>query len=60
MYEKIAAIIREKGLTFADLSRATGISESIFSNLKNRNGKLSLTNAAKIAELLDVTIEELI
>ena len=28
--------------------------------VKNRNGKLSLTNAAKIAELLDVTIEELI
>lgn len=60
MYEKIVALLRDKGLSIADLSRATGITESVFSNLKNRGGKLSLENAAKVAAVLEAKIEELL
>lgn len=60
MYEKIVALLKEKGLSIADLSRATGISESIFSNMKTRNGKLSIVNAAKVAAVLEVALEELL
>lgn len=60
MYEKIVALLKEKGLTVADLARATGISDSIFSNMKNRDGRLSLENAAKVAAALEIKIEELL
>lgn len=60
MFEKIAALLTERKMTFAELSRKTGISESIFSNLKNRGGKLSIDNAAKVANALDVEIGDLI
>ncbi len=60
MYEKIVELLKEKGLSVSNLSRMTGISESVFSNMKSRGGKLSLDNAAKVATALGVKVEELI
>lgn len=43
--------------TPADVAKDTGISESIFSNWKTRNGGLSIGNLAKIAKHFNVSIE---
>lgn len=60
MYEKILELIRGKEITFSELSRQTGIAENVFSNLKSRDGKLSLENAAKVAAYFGVPIEDLL
>lgn len=57
MYERILEILKAKDMTFADLSRATGITENIFSNLKNRDGNLSVKNLSKVALALDVPMD---
>ena len=60
MYNKCEKLLKAKGMTFADLSRATGIGENVFSNLKTRGGHLSLDNAVKVAKVLKVKVEDLI
>ena len=60
MYEKILELIREKEITFAELSRQTGIAENIFSNLKSRGGMLSVENAARVADYFGVRIDDLL
>lgn len=59
MYDVIKALADDKGVTFADISRATGIAETTLSNLKARNGSLSFANAALIAEYFGVPLERL-
>ena len=61
MYLKIAEMLKEKNMTFSELSRMTGITENVFSNLKNRSGgKLSADNLLKVAKALDIPIEKLL
>ena len=61
MYSRIAELLKEKNITFAELSRMTGITENVFSNLKNRSGgKLSADNLLKVAKALEVSIEDLL
>lgn len=60
MYEKIATILKEKGMTFSTLSKETGIAENVFSNLKARGGNLSFANAMKVSVALGVGVEELV
>lgn len=60
MYEKILELIREKEITFAELSRQTGIAENVFSNLKSRGGMLSVENAARVADYFGVRIDDLL
>ena len=60
MYEKFLALLREKEVTIADVSRETGIPFSTLSMWKARqdkNAKLSLENTAKIAKYFGVGIE---
>ena len=59
MYDIIKELADEKGVTFADISRATGIAETTLSNMKTRNGSLSFANAALIAEYFGVPLERL-
>lgn len=59
MYETLEKLLKERGLTFAEVSRATGISESVFSNLKTRGNNLSFDNAAKVARFLGLPLERL-
>ena len=60
LYSRIAAILKERELTFAELSRLSGVPDNVFSNLKSRGGKISLDNANKIAKALEVPIEKLL
>ena len=59
MYEKIEALLKERGETVADFCRATGISPSTMTNLKKRKNNLLVDNAKKAAEYLEVSIESL-
>ncbi len=59
MYATIKKILDEKGLTFYNLSKMTGIRESVFSNLKNRGGALSFENAVKVADALKISLVDL-
>lgn len=60
MYEYIRMLLSERGKTFADLSRATGILQSTFSVGKKRDSNMSLKNAIKVADYLGITLDELV
>ena len=56
MWEIFEGLLRRDGVSIADVSRATGISQSVFSNWKKRNGRISAENAMKIADYFNVTV----
>lgn len=56
MWEVFEMLLKRDGVTIADVSRATGISQPVFSNWKKRRGKISAENAEKIANYFGVTI----
>ena len=56
MWEIFEELLRRDGVSIADVSRATGISQSVFSNWRKRNSKLSAENAIKIADYFNVTV----
>lgn len=45
MWEVFEMLLKRDGVTIADVSRATGISQPVFSNWKKRRGKISAENA---------------
>ena len=55
---KIRDIRVDKGLTARDMAQALGISQTQYLNIERRGGCTFLT-ACKLADLLDVTLEEL-
>lgn len=57
MFSKLEELLKKKGATIADMCRATGINQSVFSNLKNRDSNLSFENLVKVAKYLDVPLE---
>lgn len=56
---KLFEILEEKGVTAAELHRATGIRQSTLSNIKKRESGLSLENALRIADYLKIDVREL-
>lgn len=56
---KLFEILKERGVSAAELSRATGIEQSTLSNIKKRNSGLSLENALRIADFLKIDVREL-
>jgi transcriptional regulator with XRE-family HTH domain len=56
MYEIFEKLLEERNLTVAEVSRATGISQSTFSNWKSRRNKLSANNAIRLASFFGVTV----
>lgn len=56
MWEIFEELLRRDGVSIADVSRATGINQSVFSNWKKRNSRLSAQNAEKIADYFNVTV----
>ena len=56
MWEIFEGLLKRDGVSIAEVSRATGISASVFSNWKKRNSKLSAENAVKIADYFGVTV----
>lgn len=59
MYEIFASLIEKMGLTVADVSRGTGISETTLSNWKKRNNIISSKHGRTIAVFLGVPFEYL-
>ena len=59
MYSIFLELLALRGVTVADVSRATGISQSTFSNWKQRNNMLSANNARLVAEYFGVTVSYL-
>lgn len=59
MYEIFRKLLASKGLSVADVSKATGISQSTLSNWKKRNNMISMGNAEKIADFLGVSVDYL-
>lgn len=56
MWEIFEELLNRDGVSIADVSRATGISQSVFSNWKRRNSRISAENAKKIAQYFNVTV----
>ena len=56
MWEIFEGLLKRDGVSIAEVSRATGISQSVFSNWKKRNSKISAENAMKIADYFGVTV----
>lgn len=48
MYEIFLKLLEEKGVTTADVCKATGISQPTISNWKKRRGKIGIATASKI------------
>lgn len=59
MYSIFERLLRERGVTVADVCKATGIRQSTLSNWKKRNNKLSAKNAELIADFFDVSVDYL-
>ena len=60
MYFKIKSLAEAQGKTIADVSRESGVSEATLSMLRKRGGKLTVVNAAKVAQALGVPITALL
>lgn len=59
MYTIFAELLRKNNVTVADVSRATGINQSTFSNWKARNNLLSGKNAKLVADYFHVSVDYL-
>ncbi len=57
MWEIFEGLLKRDGVSIAEVSRATGISQSVFSNWKKRNSRISTENAMKIADYFNVSVE---
>lgn len=61
LYERIVALCGQNGVRIADICRATGIRQSIFTDLKaGRTKSLASHNLQKIADYFDVTVDYLL
>lgn len=59
MYSIFEQLLRERGVTVADVCRATGIKQSTMSNWKKRKNRLSPDNAVLVANYFGVTVDYL-
>ena len=58
--DRINSILKERGLTGADLSRKIGVSTAVYSQWNTKKTKPSNKNILKVAEALDVPVSELL
>lgn len=56
MWKKLNQILIEKGMTKKELAEKAGISQNTIQNI--RNSKISFRNMVKIADALDVSLDE--
>ena len=60
MYKRIGDLCAKNGITIAKLCKDVGISNSTFTELKSgRTKQLSVSNASKVAEYFNVSVEYL-
>ncbi len=60
LYNRLDDIIRELGIRWSDLARLIGMSPKTLSSMKSLNVNPSWTSVRKIAQALDVSLDELI
>lgn len=60
MYQTIKRIAEEQGKNIAWVAKECGISESALSMMKKRGGKMNIESAVKVAQVLGVTVEQLL
>lgn len=58
--DKINAILKERGITGADLSRKIGVSTAVYSQWNKKKTKPSNKNLLKVADALEVPVSELV
>jgi len=59
MYEYLDQLLKERGMTHYRLAEMTGIKTNAFSSLKKRpNSFLSFVNMTKVADVLDISLDE--
>lgn len=59
MYDIYEKLLEIKGVTTADVCKATGISQSTMSNWKKRHNNLSTKNAHLVADYFGVSVDYL-
>jgi len=57
---RITELLKEKGMTQADVCKITGISSALISNYATGKASPSLDKAIAIADALNVTLDELV
>ena len=57
MYEIFMRLLAERGVTAAEVCKATGVSPSTISNWKKRNNVLSPVLLGKLADYFDVSLD---
>lgn len=57
--DKINALLKERGMNGAELSRAIGVSSAVYSQWNTRKTTPSNKNIAKVAAVLGVSVSEL-
>lgn len=60
MYKKYVELRNERNFTDYKVSKETGIAKSTFTDWKNGRSKPKVEKLKKIAELFNVTVDELI
>lgn len=60
MYEKFNYVIKEKELTAYAVAKATGLSPTVFSDWKSGKSSPKVDKLKKIADYLDIPLDELI
>lgn len=60
MYEIYEKLLAQRGVTTADVCRATGIGQATMAMWKKRRGKITAENAAKIAGFFGVSVAYLL
>lgn len=60
MYQRFQELLEQSGKTVYQVAKETGINESVFAMWKKRNGGISLHTAKKIADCLNVSLDELV
>lgn len=61
LYQKIELLCQLKGIKIADLARETGLTKTLFSDLKRQKAKsLSLEKLIIIADYFEISLDELV
>lgn len=61
LYNKIEELCHQKGIRIAELSRATGINKTVFSELKQGRTKfLSTERLILVADYFEISLDELV
>lgn len=59
MWKTVEKILKEKGITIYKLSKMTGIPDNTLRNYRLKKSDPSFTNACKIADALNVKLDDL-